>query len=117
MNRILEPYIDKFVVVYLDDILIFSRTAEEHQKHLCLVLDKLREAQLFAKRSKCQLAVPAVEFLDLASARQAYMLSLTGRARCWTGQNQAPCGRFAAFLASATSTGALYHILRGLPRR
>jgi hypothetical protein len=47
-------YLDKFVVVFLDDILIFSKSEEEHVEHLRLVLQKLREHKLYAKRSKCE---------------------------------------------------------------
>ena len=53
MNRILRPFLDKFVVVFIDDILIYSRTREEHAEHLRIVLNILREKQLYAKLSKC----------------------------------------------------------------
>src|SRR5271168_4045316 len=49
MNSILQPYLDKFVVVYLDDIVVFSDSDEEHEEHLRLVLEKLRENSLYAK--------------------------------------------------------------------
>ena len=63
MNSILHEYIDQFVMAYLDDILIFSNTLEEHVKHLRLVLAKLREHKLFAKSSKCEFAKHSVEYL------------------------------------------------------
>ena len=53
MNSIFMEYLDKFVVVYLDDILIYSKNKEEHAEHLRLVLMKLREHRLYAKFSKC----------------------------------------------------------------
>ena len=53
MNRIFCPFLDKFVVVFIDDILIYSRTHEEHVEHLRIMLGILREKQLFAKLSKC----------------------------------------------------------------
>jgi len=53
MNRIFRPFLDKFDVVFIDDILIYSRTQEEHAEHLRLVLGVLREKQLYAKLSKC----------------------------------------------------------------
>ena len=53
MNRLFAPYIDKFVVVYLDDILVYSRNPEEHLSHLRFVLEVLRREKLFAKLSKC----------------------------------------------------------------
>ena len=54
MNRIFRPFLDKFVVVFIDDILIYSRTHEEHAEHLRLVLSVLREKQLYAKLFKCE---------------------------------------------------------------
>src|ERR1700734_200570 len=62
MNEILRPYIDKFVLVYLDDILIYSNSAEEHEEHLKLVLEVLRKHQLYAKPSKCIFDQATVEF-------------------------------------------------------
>ena len=55
MNRIFIPFLDKFVVVFTDDILIYPYTREEHAKHLRIVLNILREKQLYAKLSKCDL--------------------------------------------------------------
>ena len=49
MNRIFSPYLDKFVVVFIDDILIYSKTKEEHEEHLKVVLGILREKKLYAK--------------------------------------------------------------------
>jgi hypothetical protein len=54
MNKVFMEYLDKFVVVvFIDDILVFSRNEEEHEEHLRLVLQKLQEHQLYAKFSKC----------------------------------------------------------------
>ncbi|KAI3827799.1 hypothetical protein L1987_01883 [Smallanthus sonchifolius] len=54
MNRMCKPYLDKFVIVFIDDILIYSKTEEEHEQHLRLILDLLRTEQLYAKFSKCE---------------------------------------------------------------
>jgi hypothetical protein len=54
MNKVFMEYLDKFVVVFIDDILIFSKNEEDHEEHLRLVLQKLREHQLYAKFSKCE---------------------------------------------------------------
>ncbi|KAI3784085.1 hypothetical protein L1987_43177 [Smallanthus sonchifolius] len=54
MNRMCKPYLDKFVIVFIDDILIYSKTEEEHEQHLSLILDLLRTEQLYAKFSKCE---------------------------------------------------------------
>ena len=56
-------YLDKFVVIYLDDILIYSKNEEEHAEHLRLVLMKLREHRLYAKFSKCEFWLPEVTYL------------------------------------------------------
>ena len=53
MNKVFMEYLDKFVVVFIDDILVYSKTEEEHENHLRLVLQKLRENKLYAKLSKC----------------------------------------------------------------
>jgi hypothetical protein len=53
MNGVLMEYLDKFVIVFLDDNLIYSNTEEDHEKHLRMVLQILREQKLYAKLSKC----------------------------------------------------------------
>ena len=63
MNSIFMEYLDKFVVVYLDDILIYSKNEEEHAEHLRLVLMKLREHRLYAKFSKCEFWLPEVTYV------------------------------------------------------
>jgi len=63
MNRIFWPFLDKFVVVFIDDILIYSKTQEEHAEHVRLVLGVLREKQLYAKLSKCEFWMDEVQFL------------------------------------------------------
>ncbi len=63
MNNVLRPYLNKFVLVYLDDILIYSKTPEDHLKHIQLVLDILRKHKLFAKLSKCAFGTTNVDFL------------------------------------------------------
>jgi hypothetical protein len=54
MNKVFMEYLDKFMVVFIDDNLVFSKNEEEHVEHLRLVLQKLREHKLYAKRSKCE---------------------------------------------------------------
>lgn len=63
MNRIFHPYLDKFVVVFVDDILIYSKNEEYHAEHLRMVLEVLREKKLFAKLSKCDFWLEEVSFL------------------------------------------------------
>ncbi|XP_052723852.1 uncharacterized protein LOC128193787 [Vigna angularis] len=63
MNRIFRPYLDKFVVVFIDDILVYSKSYEEHEDHLRTVLGILREKELYAKFSKCEFLMKEVQFL------------------------------------------------------
>jgi hypothetical protein len=63
MNKVFIKYLDKFVVVFIDDILIFFKMEEEHEKHLTMVLEKLRSNQLYAKFSKCEFWLIEVAFL------------------------------------------------------
>jgi hypothetical protein len=63
MNKVFMEYFDKFVVVFIDDILIFSKNEEEHGQHLRMVLQKLRENQLYAKLNKCEFWLKEVSFL------------------------------------------------------
>ena len=56
MNRVFKDYLDKFVIVFIDDILIYSRSEEEHERHLGLVLQRLREHRLYAKFKECGLS-------------------------------------------------------------
>ena len=65
MNRVFHPYLDQFVVVFIDDILVYSKDAQEHEHHLRIVLQILRENQLFAKLSKCDFWLKEVSFLGL----------------------------------------------------
>ena len=63
MNRVFQPYLDRFVIVFIDDILVYSGSPEEHSEHLRIVLQTLRERQLYAKLSKCQFWLDRVAFL------------------------------------------------------
>ena len=63
MNKVFMEFLDKFVVVFIDDILVYLKNEEEHKEHLHLVLEKLREHQLYAKFSKCEFWLKEVGFL------------------------------------------------------
>ncbi|GKB97344.1 putative reverse transcriptase domain-containing protein [Tanacetum coccineum] len=63
MNRVCRPYLDKFVIVFIDNILIYSKTQEEHVEHLRLVLGLLKKEKLYAKFSKCEFWLREVQFL------------------------------------------------------
>ena len=63
MNGVFRKYLDKFVIVFLDDILIYSKTEEEHEQYLRLVMQVLREHQLYAKLSKCSFYQGRIHYL------------------------------------------------------
>ncbi|GJW88969.1 putative reverse transcriptase domain-containing protein [Tanacetum coccineum] len=63
MNRVCKPYLDKFIIVFIDDILIYSHNKEEHGSHLRIILELLKKEKLYAKFSKCDLWIRIVQFL------------------------------------------------------
>ncbi|GJS32074.1 putative reverse transcriptase domain-containing protein [Tanacetum coccineum] len=63
MNRIFHEYLDKFVIVFIDDILVYSKSEEEHERHLRIVLEILRQKKLYAKFLKCEFWLQQVTFL------------------------------------------------------
>ncbi|KAM2956192.1 hypothetical protein FF2_023339 [Malus domestica] len=70
MNRVFRPYLDRFVIVFIDDILIYSKSGNTYRKHLRLVLERLRSQQLHAKFSKCQFWLNHISFLRHVSAEE-----------------------------------------------
>nr|GFB66456.1 putative reverse transcriptase domain-containing protein [Tanacetum cinerariifolium] len=63
MNRVCKPYLDKFVIVFINDILIYSKDEKENEEHLNAILELLKKAELYAKFSKCEFWIPKVQFL------------------------------------------------------
>ncbi|GJT25016.1 putative reverse transcriptase domain-containing protein [Tanacetum coccineum] len=63
MNWVCKPYLDKFVIVFIDDILIYSKSKKEHEEHLRQILKLLKKEELYAKFSKCEFWIPRVQFL------------------------------------------------------
>jgi hypothetical protein len=63
INKVFMEYLDKFVMVFIDDILVYSSSEEEHEEQLSLVLQKLRDHKLYAKMSKCEFWMEQVAFL------------------------------------------------------
>jgi hypothetical protein len=74
MNNVFMEYLDKFVVVFIDDILVYSKNEEEHEEHFRLVLQKLREHQLYAKFSKCEFWLKEVSFLGRVISKGGVLL-------------------------------------------
>nr|GEZ62409.1 putative reverse transcriptase domain-containing protein [Tanacetum cinerariifolium] len=64
MNRVCKPYLDKFVIIFIDDILIYSKEEKEHKEHLKAILELLKKEELYAKFSKCEFWISKVQFLD-----------------------------------------------------
>ncbi|GJZ23320.1 putative reverse transcriptase domain-containing protein [Tanacetum coccineum] len=63
INRVCKPYLDKFVIVFIDDTLIYSKSKQEHKEHLKLILELLKKEELYAKFSKCEFWISKVQFL------------------------------------------------------
>ena len=63
MHRVCKPYLDHFVIVFIDDILIYSKSKTDHERHLRLILELLRAERLYAKFSKCEFWLKEVQFL------------------------------------------------------
>jgi hypothetical protein len=76
MNKVFMEYLDKFIIVFIDDILIFSKMMEEHEEHLRLVLEKLRSNQLYAKFSKCEFWLTEVAFLGYVISAGGVLVDL-----------------------------------------
>ena len=65
MNRVFEEYLDNFVIIFIDDILVYSCTMEEHKLHLKMVLERLREKKLYATFSECEFWLGKLHFWDI----------------------------------------------------
>jgi hypothetical protein len=63
MNQVFKPFLRRFVIVFFDDLLIYSQSPEDHQIHLQLIFQTIRENQLLLNKSKCHFALPRVEYL------------------------------------------------------
>ena len=77
MNRVFRPYVDQFVVVFIDDILVYSKDAQEHEQHLKIVLQTLREKKLYAKLNKCEFWLKEVSFLGYIVSAKGIKVDLT----------------------------------------
>jgi hypothetical protein len=87
MDKVFMKYLDKFVVVFIDDILVFSKNEEEHDQHLRMVLQKLRENQLYAKLNKCEFWLKEVSFLVTSFLKEEFLLILVRSKMYWFGRH------------------------------
>ena len=76
MNRVFQPYLDRFVVIFVDDILIYSQSEVEHEDHLRIVLQLLRDHQLYVKFSKCEFWLAEVGFLGHVVSASGVLVDL-----------------------------------------
>ncbi|GJU19675.1 putative reverse transcriptase domain-containing protein [Tanacetum coccineum] len=78
MNRMCKPYLDKFVIVFIDDILIYSHNEKEHEEHLKTILEMLKKEELYAKFSKCEFWINTVKFLGYVIDSSYYRRFIEG---------------------------------------
>ena len=76
MNRVFKPYLDQFVVIFIDDILVYSRSRGEHERHLSFVLQTLRDKQLYVKLKKCEFWLDKVSFLGHVVTKDGIFIDL-----------------------------------------
>lgn len=74
MHRIFRPYLDRFIVIFIDDILVYSTTEADHREHLCIVLETLRSHRLYVKFSKYEFWLREVHFLGHVVSAQGILV-------------------------------------------
>jgi hypothetical protein len=123
MSQIFKPYLNKFVLIYLDDILVFSKSEEEHYQHLKQVLQLLRNYKLYAKASKCQFMQKELHISVMSSQLVESRLILRKLLLLLTGQNQRLSDMCVPSWVSQTTLESLfkatakwYHHCMTLPR-
>ena len=114
MNKVFMEFLDKFVVVFIDDILVYSKNEKEHKEHLRLVLGKLREHQLHAKFSKCEFWLKEVGFLGHVISGEGIAVdpAKVETVTKWEAQQQLE--RSGVFLDSQDTIGDLLRISQRL---
>ena len=107
MHFVLHPYIGVFVVVYFDDIVVFSKSIKEHVTHLRTVLQTLRKEQLYANMEKCLFGVDKLVFLGFVVSQRVSMLMSLKLNQLKLGHNPPICNKCVVFLALRVSIVAL----------
>jgi hypothetical protein len=85
LNDILRPFIRQFVLIFFDDILIYSTTWTDHLRHMCAVLDVLHQHRLFVKRSKCEFDADSISYLDHIISASDVAMDLAKASVCTGG--------------------------------
>ena len=114
MNKVFMEFLDKFVMVFIDDILVFSKNEEEHEEHLRLVLEKLREHQLYAKFSKCEFWLKEVGFLGHVISGEGIAVDPAKVDTVTSWESATTVGKSGVFLDLQDTTGDSSRISRRL---
>ena len=101
MNKVFMEFLDKFVVVFIDYILVYWKNEEEHKEHLCLVLGKLREHQLYAKINKCEFWLKEVGFLKHVISGEGIAVDPTKVVTVTNWESPTTVGEIRSFLGLA----------------
>ena len=101
MNKVFMKFLDKFVVVFIDDILVYTKNEEEHEEHLHLVLGKLREHQLYAKFNKCEFWLKEVGFLGHVISGEGIAVDPTKVVTVTNWESPTSIGEIRSFLGLA----------------
>nr|GFC28649.1 putative reverse transcriptase domain-containing protein [Tanacetum cinerariifolium] len=88
MNRVCKPYLDKFMIIFINDIRVYSKDEKEHEEHLKAILALLKKEELYAKFSKCEFWIPKVQFLGLAGYYRRFIEGFTKIAKPMTKLTQ-----------------------------
>ena len=114
MDKVFMEFLDKFVVVFIDDILVYSKNKEDHKEHLPLVLEKLREHQLYAKFSKCEFWLKEVGFVGHVISGEGIAVDPTKVDTVTNWEASTTVGEIRSFLDLQDTTGDSSRISRRL---
>ncbi|GJV58492.1 putative reverse transcriptase domain-containing protein [Tanacetum coccineum] len=131
MNRVCKPYLDKFMIVFIDDILIYSRNKEEHANHLRIILELLKKEKLYAKFSKCDFWIRIVQFLGHLTDSQGLhvdpakieaeepkaLVTLDGEGVDWTGHAEDEQENFALMAYSNSGLDTKEHLAQKIMKK